>query len=84
MAMANKKPYAVMILTIFVVAFLFATSEGARGLGATQLEPLADVGELPLAMQDQVDNLDQENMEAAKRRLLNYDPYYNKWYGGKQ
>ncbi|KAH7332345.1 hypothetical protein KP509_20G083300 [Ceratopteris richardii] len=35
-------------------------------------------------MQDQVDNLDQENMEAAKRRLLNYDPYYNKWYGGKQ
>ncbi|KAH7332346.1 hypothetical protein KP509_20G083300 [Ceratopteris richardii] len=23
-------------------------------------------------------------MEAAKRRLLNYDPYYNKWYGGKQ
>ncbi|KAH7332349.1 hypothetical protein KP509_20G083500 [Ceratopteris richardii] len=84
MAMANKKPYAVMILTIFVVAFLIATSEGARSLDAIKLEPLADVGELPLALQDQVANLDQEDIEAAKRRLLNYDPYYNKWYGGKQ
>ncbi|KAH7332339.1 hypothetical protein KP509_20G083000 [Ceratopteris richardii] len=24
----------------------------------------------------------QEDMEAAKRHLLMYDPYYHHWYGG--
>ncbi|KAH7332320.1 hypothetical protein KP509_20G081900 [Ceratopteris richardii] len=43
---------------------------------------MKDVAEVSLAEQEQVMRLEQD-MEAAKRHLLSYDPYYHHWYGGK-
>ncbi|KAH7332340.1 hypothetical protein KP509_20G083000 [Ceratopteris richardii] len=40
-----------------------------------------EVSEISLGEQEQVMRF-QEDMEAAKRHLLMYDPYYHHWYGG--
>ncbi|KAH7279966.1 hypothetical protein KP509_37G045300 [Ceratopteris richardii] len=77
-AMAGSKTVLMsfVVLALIVVACL-PTVNGVRELG------VSDVQELSMVEQEQVVSVQEEDMESAKRQLLSYDPYYNKWYGGK-
>ncbi|KAH7332384.1 hypothetical protein KP509_20G084500 [Ceratopteris richardii] len=65
------------------MAMLMPSGDAARELSGTEVKLLAEVGELSMEDQQQVMRLEKD-MEVAKRHLLGYDPYYSKWYGGKQ
>ncbi|KAH7387959.1 hypothetical protein KP509_16G050500 [Ceratopteris richardii] len=71
-----------LLLVSLVAAAWMPQTEAARSTGMANVEPVEEVADLSLDEQQQVLRL-QEDMEAAKRHLLMYDPYYNKWYGGK-
>ncbi|KAH7332467.1 hypothetical protein KP509_20G089000 [Ceratopteris richardii] len=71
------------MFVVLLIATLLPSGNAARELSGTSNEALAEVGELSMEDQQQVIRLEKD-MEAAKRHLLGYDPYYSKWYGGKQ
>ncbi|KAH7332322.1 hypothetical protein KP509_20G082000 [Ceratopteris richardii] len=71
-----RKILAAIMLVALVAAFCMPMGDAIRDVG------VKDVAEVSLAEQEQVMRL-QEDMEAAKRHLLSYDPYYHHWYGGK-
>ncbi|KAH7332328.1 hypothetical protein KP509_20G082200 [Ceratopteris richardii] len=58
------------------MAVFVPAGEAIRNVGARE------VSEMTLAEQERVMRFHDE-MEAAKRHLLMYDPYYHHWYGGK-
>ncbi|KAH7279988.1 hypothetical protein KP509_37G046600 [Ceratopteris richardii] len=75
--MAGSKTVLMSFVVLaLVVVTCSPTANGVRELG------VRDVQELTMVEQEQVVRV-QEDMESAKRHLLSYDPYYNKWYGGK-
>ncbi|KAH7332311.1 hypothetical protein KP509_20G081600 [Ceratopteris richardii] len=60
------------MLVALLVPVSLLTGEAIREMG------VREVSEVALEEQEQVMHL-QEDMEAAKRHLLSYDPYYHHW-----
>ncbi|KAH7332336.1 hypothetical protein KP509_20G082800 [Ceratopteris richardii] len=72
----SKKLLAGLILIALLVTVFVSTGEAVRSMG------VREVSEISLGEQEQVLRF-HEDMEAAKRHLLMYDPYYHHWYGSK-